>query len=48
VLLSTAAPIGLIIGGMVPIWYRGAMGRRQANQVAPIPVQAENYRRAYA
>jgi hypothetical protein len=47
-LLSTAAVIGLIIGCMVPTWYRGAMGRRQANQVATIPAQAGNYQRAYA
>lgn len=47
-LLSTAALIGLIIGCMVPTWYRGAMSRRQANQVAPLSAQAGNYQSAYA
>jgi hypothetical protein len=48
-LLSTAALIGLIIGCLVvPTWYRGAMGRRQAQQVATIPAQAGAHQRAYA
>jgi hypothetical protein len=38
----------VIIGCLVPTWYRGAMGRRQAKQVATIPAQAADYRHAYA
>lgn len=47
-LLSTAALIGLIIGAIVPTWYRSALHRRQANQVAAAPVQDTKYQNAYA
>lgn len=47
-LMSTAALIGLIIGAMVPTWYRGALRRQQANRVAAASAQATDYQRAYA
>ena len=47
-LLSTAALIGLIIGAMVPTWYRSALRRHQANEVAAISAHLANYERAYA
>jgi hypothetical protein len=46
-LLSTAGLIGLIIGSMVPTWYRSALRRRQANEVK-ISSQSPNYQHSYA
>jgi hypothetical protein len=48
VFLPTAAVIGLIIGATVPTWYRTALCRRQANQVAAASAQEATYQRAYA
>jgi hypothetical protein len=48
VLLSTAALIGLIIGGTVPTWYRGALRRQQATEIATLSSQPADYQRAHA
>jgi hypothetical protein len=47
-LLSAAALIGLIIGATVPTWYRTALRRRQANQLAAASVPGAGYQRVYA
>jgi hypothetical protein len=47
-LLSTAALIGLIIGCMVPMWYRSALRRRQASEVAMSSASSADYQHAYA
>jgi hypothetical protein len=46
-LLSTAGLIGLIIGSMVPTWYRSALRRHQTNEVT-ISSQSPNYQHSYA
>lgn len=45
-LLSSAALIGLIIGASVPTWYRAALRRRQANQIAAASTDQANGERA--
>jgi hypothetical protein len=47
-LLSTASLIGLIIGCMVPTWYRRAIRRCRADHVASSAAPAGTYERAYA
>jgi hypothetical protein len=47
-LLSTGAVIGLIIGCMVPMWYRSALRRHQASEVSTSSAPSANYQGAYA
>jgi len=47
-LLSTAALIGLIIGAIVPTWYRSALRRHRTDQAAVASGQPAVYERAYA